>query len=1229
MSFITDLVEGVSDVPAPEEFRTIAANAREAEGRYFREKDERGAEEACAAWEAIIAHPNFALASVPFRIAALIRCGIVYFLSHSAERQELDRACWCWERAVEIAPAGFAHLDALFSLIAAIYKDKYTTSLSLLDLDRAIAAYDLAISHAGTRVQQLPMILGHFGITLFQKYECSDDITHLNRAVAVTQQAIALTNGSASDADHLHWLATYLGERYSCTRNEGDLDAEVDALERCLNSTPEDASALITRFGNLGVALVRRHTLKGVSADINRAIDVLQRATAAAKLDSLELPLILSNLSSAFHSLYESSSDINDLERSIVTAERGISLVSEQSPYLPLLLNTLALGLQHRWESQGNSKDLDRAIDSLARSIDLTPPGSRGLALRLHNMGLMHLDNYDRAGNADNLETAIALLQSAVERTSEQSQDLPGHLRVLARAKRVRYQRTGEVTDLESAIDLYRRALDLTPTESSDRAASLSSMGIACEELYQHTAESEDLEQALQLFRQALEIVRPDSPDKFTLLHCLARARIRCYQKKKDVGDLDDAIHTLEAALNRTPSRRLANELNTLGVALSERYGLTHDGSDLEKASGCLEQAVTATSTDSPKIPMYLNNLANVLRDRYSRTRDQVDLTRALEMYRNACVLGLESNPREAIGAAHNWGDWAAERAIARETTVDEVAEAYVHGVNAIQQLFRRQLTLEGKKTWLKENKLFPSRAAVALADAGHVQEAAVILEESRALLLSETLQRDRADLERLQDRGRSDLADRFRRAADRLNSLEQAQRSDDWPVAKKGSTVVELLQSARADLESVVSAIRNEPGYETFLQPPNFAEIQAASVNHPLAYLTASPWGGLALVVWPEKYAPPLHPFWQGVTPVWLPDLSESWVAYMLWVGRLFRAKGEGAPVGYMLQHSLWHYDRGSARARKQWVEALDDTTRWLWEAAMGPLIHFLLACGERSVVLIPQGLLSLLPLHAAWTEDDTAATGRKYALDELTITYAPNARALTSARKTTQSSLPPSFLGIANPLPSTLESLPHAYGEVQVVASYFRESCLLCGEEALRDRVVSELPRYSVLHFACHGEADLLQPLNSQLFLAHDHAVTLRQFLAMRLNARLAVLSACETGVTDFGLPDEAMGLPTGLLLAGVGGVLLSLWPVDDMVTMMLVARFYDFWQRGGSEPAEALQMAQRWVRDASNQEKSQYIVSALNDKLGLPQETIALLAGRESSGLVSWGAFTYTGA
>ena len=81
-----------------------------------------------------------------------------------------------------------------------------------------------------------------------------------------------------------------------------------------------------------------------------------------------------------------------------------------------------------------------------------------------------------------------------------------------------------------------------------------------------------------------------------------------------------------------------------------------------------------------------------------------------------------------------------------------------------------------------------------------------------------------------------------------------------------------------------------------------------------------------------------------------------------------------------------------------------------------------------------------------------------------------------------------------------------------------------------------------------------------------AGRRAVTLRELLNdYRLQVRLAVLSACETALPGTELPDEVVALPTGLLQAGVAGVVASQWSVPDRATAMLMAEFYRRWSLG----------------------------------------------------------------
>jgi hypothetical protein len=91
-------------------------------------------------------------------------------------------------------------------------------------------------------------------------------------------------------------------------------------------------------------------------------------------------------------------------------------------------------------------------------------------------------------------------------------------------------------------------------------------------------------------------------------------------------------------------------------------------------------------------------------------------------------------------------------------------------------------------------------------------------------------------------------------------------------------------------------------------------------------------------------------------------------------------------------------HYRSDAEHNLPTWSAALLDVTGWLWEMVMGPVLTNLDDVTE--AIIVAGGLLGVLPLHAAWTPEKSKPTGRRYALDQVTLSYAPNARALSAAR-------------------------------------------------------------------------------------------------------------------------------------------------------------------------------------------------------------------------------------
>jgi CHAT domain-containing protein len=99
----------------------------------------------------------------------------------------------------------------------------------------------------------------------------------------------------------------------------------------------------------------------------------------------------------------------------------------------------------------------------------------------------------------------------------------------------------------------------------------------------------------------------------------------------------------------------------------------------------------------------------------------------------------------------------------------------------------------------------------------------------------------------------------------------------------------------------------------------------------------------------------------------------------------------------------------------------------------------------------------------------------------------------------------------------------------------------------------------------------------------MAHDEVQTIKDLFDLHLSgARLATLSACETGVPGARLPDEVVSLPSAFIRAGFAGAIGSLWTVSEKSTAMLMIRFYQLWRAEGKQPVQALARAQKELRE-----------------------------------------------
>lgn len=233
--------------------------------------------------------------------------------------------------------------------------------------------------------------------------------------------------------------------------------------------------------------------------------------------------------------------------------------------------------------------------------------------------------------------------------------------------------------------------------------------------------------------------------------------------------------------------------------------------------------------------------------------------------------------------------------------------------------------------------------------------------------------------------------------------------------------------------------------------------------------------------------------------------------------------------------------------------------------------------------VAVVAPGELGTIPLHAA-----PIGQGRAL-LDSYAVSYPPSLLALAAGcRRATSLDSSTAEPGPALAVIDPTADLPATELELAAMVQVFGDRVeVLLGVEATVDAVVARSAGAQELHFACHGQYELGRPFHSGLVLAERELLTL-DWITTKLqlrDTRLVVMSACDSGVTDFfKASGESIGLPAAILEAGAAGVVGAMWSVSDDHTAQLMKHFYRFYSDDGMAPVHALRYAQLETRKTS---------------------------------------------
>ena len=170
----------------------------------------------------------------------------------------------------------------------------------------------------------------------------------------------------------------------------------------------------------------------------------------------------------------------------------------------------------------------------------------------------------------------------------------------------------------------------------------------------------------------------------------------------------------------------------------------------------------------------------------------------------------------------------------------------------------------------------------------------------------------------------------------------------------------------------------------------------------------------------------------------------------------------------------------------------------------------------------------------------------------------------------------------------------LPFANKEAEMIGKLFGIQPLL-GKQATKQAVLQNIHTVSLIHFACHGDAErgeiVLAPpsLPDRTPKEEDYLLTMEDISEVQLRAKLVVLSCCHSAKGQISA-EGVVGIARAFLGSGARSVLVALWAIQDEATNHFMSRFYESLVCGESA-SESLQQAMKWMRENGFSEISQW--------------------------------------
>ncbi|HRH40346.1 MAG TPA: CHAT domain-containing protein [Pyrinomonadaceae bacterium] len=231
-----------------------------------------------------------------------------------------------------------------------------------------------------------------------------------------------------------------------------------------------------------------------------------------------------------------------------------------------------------------------------------------------------------------------------------------------------------------------------------------------------------------------------------------------------------------------------------------------------------------------------------------------------------------------------------------------------------------------------------------------------------------------------------------------------------------------------------------------------------------------------------------------------------------------------------------------------------------------------------EKIICLIPDKSLHQIPFASLISPEG------KYLIEDFALLYSPSSSVFVTASENAsiKSTNSESLLAVGNPQFDqtenlNLKDLPDAETEAIEISKLYEKSDKLLGEKATKNDFLKGLESAEIIHFAGHFISNTEAPGNSKFVFADEYLLSFELSDKKLANSKLAVLSACQTGLEKFNKSEGAIGVARTFLAMGTPLVVASGWKVESVAAKNLMISFHQKRRLDKLSSIEALRQAQ----------------------------------------------------